>query len=88
MIADILMALVCSLMFQFFGLIGKTMKQVLIAVCCTTLIIAYFYNGNTFNFIGTMDFATWVLFVAVFNNIMFTLLEQWFVRIFKDLNNK
>lgn len=83
MVADILVAFVFSLMIELFGSMGKTMKRILIAVCCVTMIVAYFCAGNTINFIGTMDFGIWVLFVVVFN-IMLNLLEQWLVRYFDN----
>lgn len=84
MIADILMALVVSLVFQLFGAIGKTMKYIMMLTGCVTLIVVYFVRGLTFSFIGSMDLAVWILFVAAFN-IIFSLLEQYFVRICKEM---
>ena len=43
----------------------------------------YFVNGYTMNFIGTMDFGMWILFVVMFKT-MITLLEQRLVRYFKN----
>ena len=83
MVADILMALIVSLCLELFSSMGKIMKHILIAVCCVTLIITYFCTGNTINFIGTMDFSVWILFVVVFNLIL-GLLEKQFVRFFKN----
>lgn len=83
MFSDILMALVVSLCLELFGSLGKTMKHLLIAIGCITIIITYFCNGLALNFIGTMDFSIWVLFVVVFS-IMLNLLEQRLVRFFKS----
>ena len=87
MIADISMALVVSLSFQLFSVLGKTIKHVIIALGCITVIVTYFCTGNTLNFIGTMDFGIWVLFVIVFSTIL-SLIEQRLVRFFKDKEQK
>ena len=83
MIADILMALVCSLMFQLFGLIEGTIKSIMSLLCYITLIVVYLCNNNVFNFIGTMDFAVWLLVIAMFNTI-FDLLERGFKRLINE----
>lgn len=83
MVADILMALTISLCLELFGSMGKTMKHILITVCCVTLIVAYFCAGNTINFLGTMDFGVWVLFVIVFSTIL-SFLERRLVRLLKN----
>ena len=87
MFADILMALVVSLSFQLFGVLGKSIKHVIIALGCITVIVTYFCTGNTINFIGTMDFGIWVLFVIVFS-IMLNLLEQRLVRLSRNKKQK
>ena len=87
MVADILMALTISLCLELFGSMGKTMKRIFIAVCCLTVIVAYFCTGNTINFLGTMDFGIWVLFVIVFSTIL-SFIEQRLIRFFKDNGQK
>jgi hypothetical protein len=79
MLADILIALVFALIIEMFGALGKTMKHILIVVCCATLIIVYFCSGKAINFVGTMDFSIWVLFVVIFYTIL-GLLEQLYMR--------
>ena len=83
MIADILIAFVFSLIIELFSSMGKTMKRIFILIACATFIVLYFVNGYTMNFIGTMDFGMWILFVVMFNT-MITLLEQRLVRYFKN----
>ena len=84
MVADILMAFVVALSFELFCSIGKMMKSIMVLVCCITMIATYFIRGLSLNFIGSMDLSVWMLFVIAFMTI-FSILEQWFVRIFKEM---
>ena len=83
MFADILVALTIALCFELFGCMGKTMKHILYVVSCLTLIVAYFCNGTTINFLGTMDFGIWVLFVIVFSTIL-SFVERRLMRFLKS----
>lgn len=73
MIADILMAFVIALFLEMFSLISKHFKQIVILVCCFTLVFVYFVSGCQVDFVGTIDLAIWIMFVIMFDIVlMFT----------------
>lgn len=70
MISDILMALIVAILIEMVSLNNKYMKRIMTSIICLTNIIAYFLNGNKFNFIGTMDYSIWIFFVILFNILL------------------
>ena len=86
MVADILMAFVVALLLEMFGLINKSFKPATIIGCCISLIAVYFLDESSLNFIGEMNFAIWILFVALFDAIL-TLLEHGIAYILNEIKN-
>lgn len=64
MITDIIMAFLIAMLMNMGN---KYFKQIMIFVCCVTIIIVYFINNFQINFIGEIDFGIWVAFVIVFD---------------------
>ena len=64
MIADIIMAF---LMVMLMNMGNKYLKQIMIFVCCLTIIIVYFVNNHQINFIGEIDFGIWMAFIIMFD---------------------
>lgn len=64
MIADIIIAF---LMAMLMNMSNKYLKQIMIFVCCVTIIIVYFINNFQINFIGEIDFGIWLSFIIVFD---------------------
>lgn len=67
MIVDILMAFVIALFLEMFLLINKYLKQIVVFVCCLTLVFVYFVSGWQVDFIGKIDLAIWIMFVIIFD---------------------
>ena len=64
MITDIIMAF---LMAMLMNMGNKYLKQIMIFVCCITIIITYFINNFQINFIGEIDFGIWLIFIIMFD---------------------
>ena len=64
MITDIIMAFLIAMLMNMGN---KYLKQIMIFVCCVTIIIVYFINNFQINFIGEIDFGIWVAFVIMFD---------------------
>lgn len=72
MILDILMAFIIALLIEMASFCDKCAKQIVIFICCLTLVLWYFTNGYQIGFIGKIDLAVWIMLVILFDiSLMF-----------------
>lgn len=70
MVIDIAMAFVIAMLFNMFSFIGNNIKNLLVLICGGTICVIYILNDFQINFIGTIDFGVWIVWVIVFNMII------------------
>ena len=76
MITDILMAFVMALFLEMFSLISKYLKQIVIFVCCFTLVFVYFVSGCQIDFVGTIDLTIWIMFIIMFDIMLMVITKK------------
>lgn len=67
MVTDIIIAFLMALLMNIGN---KYLKQIMIFICCLTIIIVYFVNGCQINFIGEIDFGIWLTFIIMFDIVL------------------
>lgn len=70
LVIDIAMAFVIAMLFNMFSFIGNNIKNLLVLICGGTICVIYILNDFQINFIGTIDFGVWIVWVIVFNMII------------------
>lgn len=80
MITDILMAFAFALLIQIFLFIGTNFKRIIVFTFCITIIFIYFITGCKIDFISQIDFAIWITFIIMFNEMLNLAKEILFIK--------
>ena len=80
MITDILMAFDFALLIQIFLFIGTNFKRIIVFTFCITIIFIYFITGCKIDFISQIDFAIWITFIIMFNEMLNLAKEILFIK--------
>lgn len=76
MVIDIAMAFVIAMLLNMFWFLGSNIKKIFVLVCGFTVCIIYTLNGFHINFIGTIDFGIWIIYVGCFDIVIEYILQR------------